>query len=156
MSLHIGVLTFEKLAGSLDTNSLHDPRTPIKFALGLLLGALAFYVMTLAAHQAEGGHLVSPLWLVSVYVLLTLGELMLSPIGLSMITKLAPAKLVSVVMGLWMASFAAGNYMAGMLEGILKKYDFELYPFITMVMLGSAVLLLLLSPLLNKAMKGIH
>jgi len=133
-----------------------NPRTPIKFALGLLLGALAFYVMTQAAHQAEGGHLVSPLWLVSVYVLLTLGELMLSPIGLSMITKLAPAKLVSVVMGLWMASFAAGNYMAGMLEGILKKYDFELYPFITMVMLGSAVLLLLLSPLLNKAMKGIH
>jgi POT family proton-dependent oligopeptide transporter len=81
---------------------------------------------------------------------------MLSPIGLSMITKLAPGKLVSVVMGLWMASFAAGNYMAGMLEGILKKYDFELYPFITMVMLGSAVLLLLLSPFLNKAMKGIH
>jgi len=55
-----------------------------------------------------------------------------------------------------MASFAAGNYMAGMLEGILKKTDFELYPFIMMVMLGSAVLLLLLSPFLNKAMKGIH
>jgi len=133
-----------------------NPRTPIKFALGLLLGALAFFVMTKASNLAQGGNLISPLWLVSVYVLLTLGELMLSPIGLSMITKLAPAKLVSVVMGLWMASFAAGNYMAGMLEGILKKYDFELYPFITMVMLGSAVLLLLLSPFLNKAMKGIH
>jgi POT family proton-dependent oligopeptide transporter len=81
---------------------------------------------------------------------------MLSPIGLSMITKLAPGKLVSVVMGLWMASFAAGNYLAGMLEGILQKYDFELYPFITMLMLGSTILLFLLSPLLNKAMKGIH
>ncbi|MGV6845552.1 MAG: peptide MFS transporter [Lutibacter sp.] len=133
-----------------------NPRTPIKFALGLFLGALAFWVMTQAAHAAEGGHLVSPFWLVSVYTLLTLGELMLSPIGLSMITKLAPSKLVSVVMGLWMASFAAGNYMAGMLESILNKYNFELYPFITMVMLGSGLALLALSPLLNKAMKGIH
>jgi POT family proton-dependent oligopeptide transporter len=133
-----------------------NPRTPVKFALGLFLGALAFFVMTQASNAATGGHLVSPWWLVSVYILLTLGELMLSPIGLSMITKLANPKLVSVVMGLWMASFAAGNYMAGMLESILHKYDFELYPFITMVMLGSGVALLLLSVLLNKAMKGIH
>jgi len=133
-----------------------NPRTPIKFALGLFLGAAAFWVMTQASNAAEGGNLVSPWWLVSVYTLLTLGELMLSPIGLSMITKLAPTKLVSVVMGLWMASFAAGNYMAGMLESILHKYDFELYPFITMVMLGSGVALLAISPFLNKAMKGIH
>ncbi|WP_111706465.1 peptide MFS transporter [Lutibacter citreus] len=133
-----------------------NPRTPVKFALGLFLGALGFWVMTQASNLADAGNLVSPWWLVTVYTLLTLGELMLSPIGLSMITKLAPAKLVSVVMGLWMASFAAGNYMAGMLESILEKYDFALYPFITMVMLGSGVVLLLLSPFLNKAMKGIH
>ena len=133
-----------------------NPRTPLKFAFGLFLGALAFFVMSKASDLAQGGHLVSPLWLVSVYVLLTLGELMLSPIGLSMITKLAPTKLVSIVMGLWMASFAAGNYLAGMLEGILKKFDFSLYPFIMMVMLGSGILLLILSPFLNKAMKGIH
>jgi len=133
-----------------------NPRTPIKFAIGLFLGAFAFWIMTQAGHAADGGGLVSPWWLVMVYVVLTLGELMLSPIGLSMITKLAPTKLVSVVMGLWMASFAAGNYLAGMLESILHKYDFELYPFITMLMLGSGVCLLLLSPFLNKAMKGIH
>ncbi len=133
-----------------------NPRTPIKFAIGLALATVAFWVMTQASHAAEGGDLVSPFWLVGVYVLLTMGELMLSPIGLSMITKLAPGKLVSVVMGLWMASFAAGNYLAGMLEGILKKYDFELYPFIMMLMLGSTILLFLISPLLNKAMKGIH
>lgn len=133
-----------------------NPRTPVKFAIGLFLGALAFWIMTQASNAAEGGNLVSPLWLVLVYVVLTLGELMLSPIGLSMITKLAPTKLVSVVMGLWMASFAAGNYLAGMLESILEKYDFQLYPFITMVMLGSGLALLILSPFLNKAMKGIH
>ena len=133
-----------------------NPRTPLKFALGLFFGAAAFWVMSQAKGIADTGVLVSPMWLVVVYTLLTIGELMLSPIGLSMITKLAPTKLVSVVMGLWMASFAAGNYVAGMLEGILLKYDFELYPFIMMVMLVSGVLLLLISPLLNKAMKGIH
>ncbi len=133
-----------------------NPRTPMKFALGFFLGAIAFFVMTQAQGIADTGIKVSPWWLVSVYVLLTLGELMLSPIGLSMITKLAPPKLVSVVMGLWMASFAAGNFMAGMLEGILKKFDYPLYPFIMWVMIIIGVLTVILSPLLNKAMKGIH
>ncbi len=138
-----------------------NPRTPVKFAIGLFLGALAFLIMTQADHHAKTGVKVSPLWLVVVYVVLTLGELMLSPIGLSMITKLAPRKLISVVMGLWMASFAAGNYLAGMLESILhglneNGYHLELYPFIMWVMLGSGLIVLLLSPLLNKAMKGIH
>ncbi len=138
-----------------------NPRTPVKFAIGLFLGALAFLIMTQADHIAKTGVKVSPLWLVVVYVVLTLGELMLSPIGLSMITKLAPRKLISIVMGLWMASFAAGNYLAGMLESILhglneNGYHLELYPFIMWVMLGSGLIVLLLSPLLNKAMKGIH
>jgi len=138
-----------------------NPRTPVKFAIGLFFGALAFWVMTFAAHKAEGGNLVSPMWLVTVYTILTLGELMLSPIGLSMITKLAPAKLGSVVMGLWMASFAAGNYIAGILESALHSlnksgHNIELYPFIMWVMLLSGIIILVLSPLLNRAMKGIH
>ncbi len=138
-----------------------NPRTPVKFAIGLFLGAVAFFVMTQADHLAKTGIKVSPLWLVAVYVILTLGELMLSPIGLSMITKLAPRKLISIVMGLWMASFAAGNYLAGMLESILHHlnesgYQLELYPFIMWVMIASGLIVLLLSPLLNKAMKGIH
>jgi POT family proton-dependent oligopeptide transporter len=133
-----------------------NPRTPIKFALGMFFGSIAFWVMSMASDKAIGGHLVSPMWLVAVYVILTIGELMLSPIGLSMITKLAPKKLVSVVMGLWMASFAAGNYIAGMLESILHKYDLPLYPFISALMLATGIVIVLISPLLNKAMKGIH
>ena len=134
-----------------------NPRTSIKFALGLFFGALAFFIMTRAQHLIDGGAgKISPLWLFVVYVVLTLGELMLSPIGLSMITKLANPKLVSVVMGLWMASFAAGNFMAGMLKSILNEYQFPLYPFIMWVMLGAGLIIVLLSPLLNKAMKGIH
>ncbi len=133
-----------------------NPRTSVKFAFGLLFGAAAFFIMSIAANKASGGHLVSPLWLTLVYTLATCGELMLSPIGLSMITKLSPPKIVSIMMGVWMASFAAGNYMAGMLESILNKYDLALYPFLASFTLGSAVLLLLLSPVLNKMMKGIH
>ncbi len=134
-----------------------NPRTSIKFALGLFFGALAFFIMTQAQHLIDNGAgKVSPIWLFLVYVILTLGELMLSPIGLSMITKLANPKLVSVVMGLWMASFAAGNFMAGMLKSILQTYDFPLYPFIMWVMLGAGLIIVALSPLLNKAMKGIH
>lgn len=155
----IGILIFAPIFAilwlKLDSVKL-NPRTPIKFAIGLFLGAIAFWIMSQASNAAEGGNLVSPWWLIAVYFVLTLGELMLSPIGLSMITKLAPTKLVSVVMGLWMTSFAAGNYLAGTLEGILHKYDFELYPFITMLMLGSGLCLVILSPFLNKSMKGIH
>lgn len=133
-----------------------NPRTPIKFALAMFVGALAFYIMTLASNQAHTGQLVSPMWLVVVYLLLTVGELMLSPIGLSMVTKLSPHKILSIMMGVWMASFALGNYLAATLEEILRKYDFQLYPFITYLMLGSGVLLLALSPFLSRFMKGIH
>ncbi len=133
-----------------------NPRTPVKFAIAMFIGAIAFYIMTLASNNAASGNMVSPMWLVVVYVLLTIGELLLSPIGLSMVTKLSPSKIVSVMMGVWMASFALGNYLAATLEEILTKFNFELYPFITMLMVISGVCLLLLSPILNKFMKGIH
>ena len=81
---------------------------------------------------------------------------MLSPIGLSMVTKLSPGKITSIMMGVWMASFALGNYLAATLESILHQYQFDLYPFITWLMAGSGVALLALSPILNKFMKGIH
>ncbi|MEC5394857.1 peptide MFS transporter [Bergeyella sp. RCAD1439] len=133
-----------------------NPRTPVKFALAMFVGAFAFFIMTQASNSAQGGTLVSPMWLVVVYTLLTVGELMLSPIGLSMVTKLSPVKITSIMMGVWMASFALGNYFAATLEQILEVYNFDLYPFISYLMLGSGVALLALSPILNKFMKGIH
>ena len=136
-----------------------NPRTPIKFAMAMFIGAIAFYIMSIAQDMVtEGGEgtLISPMWLVVVYVLLTIGELMLSPIGLSMVTKLSPRKITSVMMGVWMASFALGNYLAATLESILETYEFDLYPFIAMLMMISGVCLLILTPILNKFMKGIH
>ena len=133
-----------------------NPRTPVKFAFAMFIGAVAFYIMTIAYNKSQGGELVSPMWLVVVYTLLTVGELMLSPIGLSMVTKLSPGKITSVMMGVWMASFALGNYLAATLEQILETYDWPLYPFIATLMVISGVCLLLLSPFLNRSMKGIH
>jgi POT family proton-dependent oligopeptide transporter len=133
-----------------------NPRTPYKFSLGLLLMGLGFVVMTFAQNRADTGLLVSPMWLVGVYFLHTAGELCLSPVGLSMITKLSPPKIVSAMMGLWMGSIALGNYLAGTLESILEDYDFELYPFIAAEAIGASLILLILSPFLSRMMKGIH
>lgn len=134
----------------------NNPRTPYKFGFGLLLLGLGFVVMSRAQTLADTGALVSPLWLIGVYFTHTAGELCLSPVGLSMITKLAPPKIVSAMMGLWMGSIALGNYLAGVMEKILHAFDFELYPFIASEAIGASIVLFLISPLLSKMMKGIH
>ena len=139
---------------SLDKLKL-NPRTPVKFAFGLVMLSLGFFVMAGAKSSSAAG-LVSPLWLVAVYLLHTLGELMLSPIGLSMITKLSPKKIVSIMMGLWMGSIACGNLLAGLMEGILKQVNMELYSFIAIETIIAAAILLAISPFLNKHMQGIH
>ncbi|OQX98048.1 MAG: MFS transporter [Bacteroidetes bacterium 4572_117] len=135
-----------------------EPRTPVKFAMGLILMSIGFIIMTKAAQTAGDSNMVSPMWLLMVYFMHTMGELMLSPIGLSMITKLAPQKIVSIMMGVWFGSIAAANYMAGILEDLLRHYlpDMNLFAFLTMTTLSTGILLLLISPLLNKMMKGIH
>ncbi|MDX5319422.1 MAG: peptide MFS transporter [Bacteroidota bacterium] len=134
-----------------------NPNTPVKFALGLLLLGLGFVVMSMANSAAAGGVLVSPLWLVAVYLIHTFGELCLSPIGLSMVTKLAPQKIVSVMMGLWFASTALANYMAGVLENLLHTYmpEMQLFNFLVLTSISSGVLLLILSPYLKKMMHDI-
>jgi POT family proton-dependent oligopeptide transporter len=133
-----------------------NPRTPYKFGYGLLLVGIGFLLMTVGQGRADAGLLVSPLWLIGVYFMHTAGELCISPVGLSLITKLAPRKIVSVMMGLWMGSIALGNYLAGTLEAILHKFDFELYPFIAGETIIAAILVIILGPLLTKMMKGIH
>jgi POT family proton-dependent oligopeptide transporter len=66
---------------------------------------------------------VSPLWLIVVYLLLTFGELCLSPVGLSLVTKLAPARLVGSMMGVWFLSISLGNYAAGWVAGLFNASD---------------------------------
>lgn len=90
-----------------------EPSTPFKFALGLLQLGLGFVVLWYGAQRADARGMTEMSWLLLGYLLHTTGELCISPVGLSMVTKLAPARLVSTVMGAWFLATALSNYLAG-------------------------------------------
>ena len=142
-----------------------NPNTPMKFAWGMFLLSLGFVVMAIAYSRSLGAggqvNLVSPLWLIFVFMLHTFGELCLSPIGLSMVTKLSPPKIVSTMMGLWMCSFAAGNLVASQMKAISLKLEqaigqeIQVFWLIAIQSAIIGVILTLMSPWLKKMMKGI-
>ncbi len=90
-----------------------EPSSPAKFAFGLLFAGLAFTVLVPAAKLAQGGTQVAIWWLIGTYFLQTLGELSLSPVGLSATTKLAPERAAGFMMGIWFLSISIGNWLAG-------------------------------------------
>jgi POT family proton-dependent oligopeptide transporter len=96
-----------------------DPSSPAKFAFGLVSVGLGFVVMVAAAEASANGVLVSPWWLVATYLLHTIGELSLSPVGLSSMTKLAPDRVKGMMMGVWFLAASVGNLIAG---GVLGFY----------------------------------
>ena len=134
-----------------------EPSSPIKFAMGLGLLAVGFVVMVAAAASYQKYGPVSMVWLAAVYLFHTLGELCLSPVGLSLVTKLAPAQFGSLLMGTWFLSSSAAGFFGGLFAG---KYDtmshttFFLIP--TATGLFSASLLLLMTPKIRKWMHGVH
>ncbi len=97
-----------------------NPSIPVKFALGLMGLSAGFFVIAWGAANASPTSLVSPAWLVVMYFLHTVGELCLSPVGLSSITKLAPAGRVGQMMGVWFIGTALGNLFAGLVAGRLE------------------------------------
>ncbi|HXG87496.1 MAG TPA: peptide MFS transporter [Vicinamibacterales bacterium] len=90
-----------------------QPSTPAKFAYGLLFVGLAFVLLVPAGALAEGGVRVSPMWLIGAYFIMELGEMCISPVGLSAVTKLAPTQLVGLTMGIWFLATSAGSILAG-------------------------------------------
>lgn len=134
-----------------------DPSTPVKFSLGLLQLGLGFLVLWWAAEQAGPTGKSSVLWLVLAYFVITTGELCLSPIGLSMVTKLAPARLVGMFMGVWFLSSAIANVLTGGTVGpMTQRYGFaQVFLCIAGLTGAAAVLLFLLSPLLKRGMHGV-
>ncbi len=99
-----------------------DPSSPAKFTFGLLFAALGFAVLAIAAQFAENGVRVSPLWLALVYLLHTIGELCLSPVGLSAMTRLAPARIAGLVMGVWFLATSVGNYLGGAVASLYETF----------------------------------
>lgn len=135
-----------------------DPSSPAKFAYGLLFAGLGFLVLTYASTLTSLGP-VGPSWLILVYFLHTIGELCLSPVGLSMVTKLSPARLVGSMMGFWFLSIALGNYMAGWLAGFFDATSqhllVTLFGSLAAITIGAAVLLALILPFIRKLMCGV-
>ena len=121
----------------------------------MILG-LGFVVLAFGQEHADAVGKVSPLWLFAAFALHTVGELLLSPIGLSMVTKLGPMRLVSLMMGLWFAAIATANYLAGILESLLAGSGIPLYWFLTGTSVGAGLLLLAVSPLIHRLMGGVR
>jgi POT family proton-dependent oligopeptide transporter len=140
-----------------------NPSIPRKFGLGLIFNGLAFLLLMFALQHLVGADSKIPFWtLFMVYVIQSIGELCLSPIGLSMVTKLAPTRLVGLGMGGWFLSTGIGNNLSGIFASMvsgekgmtvtsaLGGYTFGFY-----ALIGSGVLLFLIAPLIQKLMHGV-
>jgi POT family proton-dependent oligopeptide transporter len=123
----------------------HDPSSPAKFTLGLFFVALSFAILVIPAQDAEQGVRVSPLWLVATYLLHTIGELCLSPVGLSAMTRLAPARIAGLTMGVWFLALSMGNYLGGRVAGFYESFTLPgLFGVVALFAAAAAVVLALL------------
>jgi proton-dependent oligopeptide transporter, POT family len=133
-----------------------NPSIPVKFALGLLGLAMGFFVLAWGAANASAENPVSPAWLIVTYFLHTAGELALSPVGLSSITKLAPRNRVGQMMGIWFIASALGNLFAGLVAGRLESLAPQaLFWNVAMTIGGAGLLALLLAPFIRRLMGAI-
>ena len=130
-----------------------QPSSPAKFALGLLFAGIAFAIICFASTLTGAGR-VSPLWLIVVYLFQTFGELCLSPVGLSTVTKLAPARMVGLMMGVWFLSISIGSYIAGrttqLFQGSTPGVLARAFATFAAITLLAALVLALLTPLIKK------
>ena len=146
-----------------------EPSTPVKFALGILLVSVSFFVMIPGAIQAAhtGGN-AAAYWLLACYLFATWGELCLSPVGLSMITKLAPARYVSIFMGIWFLASATAYWLAGYCAAVFAAGDgitllfgrenglADFFLLLALVPMIIGFIALAMAPMLKKRMHGIH
>ena len=148
-----------------------EPSTPVKFGLGIIQVGLGFGALVLGAESPDAAGKVAMIWLVLAYLLHTTGELCLSPVGLSAVTKLSIGRVVGVSMGTWFLATALSETVATRLgkmaaiatdggevvssAGALATYT-QLFEFLMYVGLGVGVFVLLISPLLRRGMHGVH
>jgi proton-dependent oligopeptide transporter, POT family len=134
-----------------------QPSTPAKYALALLFVGLAFVLLLPAGAIAQTGVKISPLWLVGCYFIEELGELCLSPVGLSVVTKLAPTRIVGLMLGVFFLSNAVGNKLAGWSAGFISTVPLPtLFGVTAAVCLGAAVVMFLLIKPVQNLMSGVR
>jgi POT family proton-dependent oligopeptide transporter len=121
-----------------------EPSTPTKIAFGLLISALSCLVMVGAVYASNNGaDKSSAWWFISSYAVITIGELFLSPMGLSLVSKLSPARLTSLMMGGWFLATSIGNKLSGVLSSMWDGYEQKAnFFYVNFVLLGLAALLL--------------
>ncbi len=134
-----------------------QPSSPAKFAIALIFVGLAFLLLIPAGSQAQQGIKVSPLWLIAAYFIQELGELCLSPVGLSLVTKVAPVKLVSFVMGIFFLSNFLGNLLAGWSARFVSTVPLvTLFGVTAAVTIGAGLVLFLLLRPIRSLMGGVR
>jgi POT family proton-dependent oligopeptide transporter len=123
-----------------------NPTSTIKFAVGLLFGGISFIILIPIAGKLG----VSPIWLTLTYLLQTIGELCLSPVGMSTMTKLAPMRIASMMMGVWYVSISVGDYISGLLASV---YETMPLPQLFGTVGATAIVLGAILAMFNKPMK---
>ena len=150
----IFVIIFAPIIGAVwQKLGARQPSSPGKFTIGLFFAGIAFVVIAFAATLTTGGR-VSPAWLVLVYFLQTIGELCLSPVGLSTVSKLSPARMLGLMMGVWFLSISIGSYIAGLTTRLFEGNDpavltraFGMFAGITLL---AAIILAVLTPVIKR------
>jgi POT family proton-dependent oligopeptide transporter len=133
-----------------------EPSSPAKFAWALLFGGIAFAILVPPARAAITGALVSPWWLTGTYFIQTVGEMCLSPVGLSAMSKLAPARVAGLMMGLFFVSISIGDYLAGTAASLYESMPLpELFGVVACIAFGAAVVLVMLVKPTVKLMSGV-
>ncbi len=146
-----------------------EPSTPIKFSIGIIFVGLGFLALVYGMRSSEGLQ-TGVFWIILIYLLHTLGELCLSPVGLSSVTKLSPQRIVGFMMGMWFFASAAGNYVAGLIAratasespgisndvfDLTQKQSFmDVYTDVGLMAIGCGIFLAILTPILKKLTHG--
>ena len=141
-------------------DSKYNPSAAVKYGLGLIIMAVGFGFLAYGASGIEGGVKVSMIWLILAYLFHTLGELCLSPVGLSYVSKLVPARMIAFMFGMWYLAIAIGNKLAavlgGQIENITNEYSLSgFFLIFTIVPAVAGILVMILNPLLKKLMHGV-
>ena len=142
-------------------DSKYNPPAAMKYGIGLLMLSVGFGLLALSSHGVTHGVKVSMLWLVFAYMFNTMGELCLSPVGLSYVSKLVPARMIAFMFGVWYLAVAIGHKLAavlgGQIENITREYSLSTFFLIfTIVPAVAGVLIILINPFVKKLMHGVR
>ena len=141
--------------------SKYNPSAAVKYGLGLIIMAVGFGLLAFGSYGIQEGVKVSMIWLVLAYLFHTLGELCLSPVGLSYVSKLVPARMIAFMFGMWYLAIAIGNKLAavlgGQIENITEQYSLSVFFLIfTIVPAVAGLLVILMNPMIKKLMHGVR